>query len=238
MRAMILAAGRGARMRPLTDRTPKPLLRVGEHRLIEHHLYRLAACGLTQVVINHAWLGEQIPAALGDGSRYGLDLHYSAEKEALETAGGLRAALPLLGDEPFLVMNGDVYTDWSPEQAQTAYQMLQDHPDALAYLWLVPNPPQHPQGDFSLTENGVVLPAGTNGQPTYTYSGIACFRPELVAELTVGEPAALAPLLHAAIAQQKVLGEIYTGAWHDIGTPERLAAINTQLAQADSPRRV
>ena len=214
---MILAAGRGERMRPLTDRTPKPLLTVGGRPLIEHQLIRLAAAGYRDVVINLAWLAAQIRDALGDGHRFGLRIHYSEETQgALETAGGIRHALPLLGDAPFLVLNGDIWCD----HPLTPH----DPGDALAHLVLVDNPAQHPQGDFSLHDGRVE----DIGAQRLTFSGIGYYRPELFAGLTDG-PQPLAPLLRRTMAQGLVSGEHHRGAWIDIGTPQRLQALDTQL---------
>ena len=180
MKAMILAAGRGERMRPLTDRIPKPLLPVGGKPLIVWHLEHLARAGLREVVINHAHLGAQIEAALGDGARWGLSIRYSPEPEgALETAGGIANALPLLGDEaPFLVINGDIYCDWDVTRAVNALL-----PDDLAHLVLVPNPPHHPRGDFSLTGTQVGADIAAAGAQVSTFSGIGIYRPQLFADI-------------------------------------------------------
>ncbi len=220
MRAMILAAGRGERMRPLTDHTPKPLLSVAGRPLIAHHLEALAAAGVTDVVINISWLGEQIRSALGGGERWGLRLHYSDEgAQALETGGGIFNALPLLGDGPFLVVNGDVWTDYPLAR-------LLREPAGLGHLVLVPNPPHHQEGDFAL-QDGRVL--GTGGE-RLTFSGIGVYRPELFAGCRPG-PFRLAPLLHEAAAAGHLQGECYRGRWFDIGTPERLAALQELLEQ-------
>jgi len=231
MKAMILAAGRGERMRPLTDHTPKPLLPLAGKPLIVWHLERLAAAGLREVVINHAHLGAQIEAALGDGSRWGLSIRYSAEAEgALETAGGIANALPLLGNgEAFLVLNGDIHCDW--DLARAAEVLASGD---LAHLVLVPNPPQHPQGDFSLIgrEVGADIEgiAGTRGGgQVYTFSGIGVYRPQLFAGLQRGQRAQLAPLLRAAMSMRRVSGELHTGRWVDVGTPQRLAELNAEL---------
>jgi MurNAc alpha-1-phosphate uridylyltransferase len=226
MKAMILAAGRGERMRPLTDLMPKPLLPVGGKPLIVWHLERLAQAGLREVVINHAHLGAQIEAALGDGARWGLSIHYSAEAAgALETAGGIANALPLLGqEEAFLVINGDIHCEWDVARA-----IGLPPADALAHLVLVPNPPQHPRGDFSMAEGRVGAGIGAGGAPVYTFSGIGIYRPQLFAGIRRGEAAPLAPLLRAAMAQQRVSGELYTGRWTDVGTPQRLAALDAEL---------
>lgn len=221
MKALILAAGRGERLRPLTDTTPKPLLRAGGKPLIEYHLQRLAEAGLRDIVINLAYLGTQIEQALGDGQRWGLRIRYSREgAKALETGGGIRHALPLLGPGPFLVVNGDVYTDYPFSR------LLQQpmHARDLAHLVLVPNPPQHPQGDFQLSGGRVSEGDG----PRLTYSGIGLYRAALVAG--VAENAfPLAPLLCQAMRDERVAGEAYAGVWRDIGTPERLAELDRDL---------
>ena len=226
MRAMILAAGRGERMRPLTDHCPKPLLPVADKPLIVYHLERLAAAGFTDIVINHAHLGEQLVAALGDGSRWGVRITWSPEPVgALETAGGIRQALAHLdddGDSPFLVINGDIYCDWS-----IGSQALAEHD--LAHLILVDNPPQHPTGDFVLSGGRVADKAAGSATSTYTFAGIGFYRPSLFKDLTAGQPAKLAPLLRAAMAQGRISGEHHPGRWEDVGTPERLASLDAEL---------
>jgi MurNAc alpha-1-phosphate uridylyltransferase len=226
MKAMILAAGRGERMRPLTDRTPKPLLPVGGKPLIVWHLERLATAGLREVVINHAHLGGQIEAALGDGARWGLSIRYSPEPEgALETAGGIANALPLLGgDEAFLVINGDIYCDWDVARAATALAA-----NDLAHLVLVPNPSHHPRGDFSLMGIEVGADVTAAGAQACTFSGIGIYRPQLFAGIRRGERAQLAPLLRAAMAAGRVSGELHAGRWTDVGTPQRLAELDAEL---------
>jgi MurNAc alpha-1-phosphate uridylyltransferase len=223
MKAMILAAGRGERMRPLTDHMPKPLLEVGGKPLIVWHLERLAKAGFKEVVINHAHLGEQIEQALGNGAQWGLHIQYSHEKIALETAGGIANALPLLtenvnGNEPFLVVNGDTYTevDFAP---------LKLLPNNLAHLVLVDNPPQHPNGDFAI-KNGLLQ---NEGLQKLTFSGVGVYHPTLFAGIVCGEPAKLAPLLRVAIAENRATAEYYRGMWHDIGTPERLTNLDRHL---------
>ena len=217
MKAMILAAGRGERMRPLTDLLPKPLLAAGGKPLIVHHIEKLAAAGVTQLVINHAWLGHKLVAALGDGSALGVSIHWSAEESALETAGGIVQALPLLGYEPFLVINGDTWLDLD-------YRALVNQPlgDDLAHLWLVPNPPQHPQGDFSL-QAGRVLDT-----PALTFSGVGLYHPAAFAGLPCGARK-LAPLLRDWMAQGRVGGSLLAGEWRDIGTVDRLRELDEQL---------
>lgn len=219
---MVLAAGRGERMRPLTDREPKPLLRVGGKRLIEYHLERLAAAGFRDVVVNTAWLGDQIEAVLGGGAQYGLSLVYSHERpEALETGGGILNALPLLGPDPFLIVNGDVWTD-------VDFAPLRRAPDAdsLAHLVLVPNPPQHPRGDFRLENSRVFEGEGLR----YTYSGVGIYRPELFAGCAPGK-FPLLPLLRRAIEARALTGELHRGRWSDIGTIERLNALDAELTR-------
>ena len=211
MKAMILAAGRGERMRPLTDATPKALLTAGKQRLIEYHLAVLARQGVDEVIINVAWLGDQIREYLADGQRYGLRIRYSREAEgALETGGGIFQALPLLGSEPFWIVNCDVRTDYD-------FHLLALADNDLAHLVLVPNPDHHPDGDFAL-ESGRVT---NSGQPMLTYSGIAVLRPELLRD-QIGGRFPLAPLLRAAADSGRLAGELYSGTWLDVGTPERL----------------
>lgn len=229
MRAMILAAGRGERMRPLTDTMPKPLLSAGGKALIAWHLENLAKAGLREIVINHAHLGGAIEAALGDGSRFGVSIRYSPERQALETAGGIANALPLLGGQPFLVVNGDIFCDYDfCRLAPVEREMSQDGSERLAHLVLVANPPHHPAGDFSL-ENGRV---GLQGDPMLTFSGIGLYRPALFAGIEPGSTAKLAPLLREAIAAGKVSGEVHSGRWVDVGTPQRLCALDASLLQA------
>jgi MurNAc alpha-1-phosphate uridylyltransferase len=215
-KAMILAAGRGNRLRPLTDVLPKPLMEVGGQALIEHHLLALASAGVTDVVVNHAWLGEKIETKLGNGDAYGVQIQYSPEPEGgLETAGGIVQALPKLtdGSTPFLVVNGDVLTDY--DFAGLAKMALPD--GVLAHLVLVPTPAFKAAGDFGL-EDGRVVAEGE-----WTFAGISVLHPSLFAGLTPGfEP--LAPLLRQAMAAGKVTGEVYSGLWDDIGTVERLEA--------------
>lgn len=219
MKAMILAAGKGERMRPLTLHTPKPLVRAAGTPLIEFHLNALAAAGFRQLVINHAWLGPQIEAHLGDGARFGLSIRYSAEGEPLETGGGIFRALPLLGDEPFLVVNGDVWTDFD-------FKRLRRPLDGLAHLVLVDNPIHHPLGDFRL-DQGRVSDA-VEGEPSLTYSGIAVLHPRLFSGCQAGA-FKLAPLLRQAMAAGQVSGEHFAGRWVDVGTHERLAEVERLL---------
>ncbi|MPT59303.1 MAG: nucleotidyltransferase family protein [Alcaligenaceae bacterium] len=223
MRAMILAAGRGERMRPLTDRLPKPLLSVGGKPLIVWHLQRLAAAGIRDIVINHAWLGHEIERALGDGGEYGVRIRYSAEASALETAGGIAQALPLLGDTPFLVVNGDVWCDWDPGQAPGLGRTL---PPGGAWLLLVDNPVQHPAGDFHLAADGLVH---AQGEPRLTFAGIGVYHPSLFADVVRGTAAPLAPLLRQAMARGLARGARHEGRWTDVGTPQRLADLDAEL---------
>ncbi len=220
MKAMILAAGRGERMRPLTDHTPKPLLKVGGKPLIVWHLERLAKAGFKEVVINHAHLGERIEQALGDGSQWAMQVQYSPEKTALETAGGIANALPLLGAEPFLVVNGDTFTEIDFGVLKHALQA-----NHHAHLVLVNNPPQHPNGDFAI-EAGRLK---NTGEKMLTFSGVGVYHPDLFASVKRGEPAKLAPLLRQAIAENQATAECYQGIWHDIGTPERLNSLDEAL---------
>ena len=223
MRAIILAAGRGERMRPLTDHIPKPLLVVGGKSLIVWHLERLAAAGFSEVVINHAHLGGLIEAALGDGSRWGLSIQYSPEEVALETAGGIVQALPLLGDSPFVVVNGDIYLEFDFSSLAHALH----HPN-LAHLIMVNNPAQHVEGDFFFNE-GQLLPTGAR---KLTFSGVGVYHPKLFKDILLGQAAKLAPILRAVIDRHLVSAEYYAGKWHDVGTPERLADLDQQLSAA------
>ncbi len=220
---MILAAGRGERMRPLTDHVPKSLLPVAGEPLIFRHLAKLAAAGFRHVVINHAHLGEQIEAAVGNGARWDLAVRYSPEVHALETAGGIRAALPLLGDPVFAVVNADVYSHYDYAHLTHTLRQMQAH--TLAHLVLVDNPPHHPGGDFAL-ERALVRP-GTGH--ALTFSGIGVYRAALFDPVLPGSKQALAPLLRAHLESGKVTGEHYRGEWHDIGTPQRLAELDARL---------
>lgn len=229
MKAMILAAGRGERMRPLTDSCPKPLLKVGAEPLIGWHLRRLHAAGIREIVINHAWLGSQIEDTLGTGAAYGVEIAYSAEGETgLETAGGIATALPLLGSEPFLVINGDVLTDIDFQTAFNAAQTLQQE-QKLAHLWLVPNPAHNPKGDFALNGNGAVLSESSEGT-ALTFSGMGVYHPDLFRNTPPRQAAKLAPLLRQAMNEGLVSGERHNGLWLDVGTVERLAEAD-QLAR-------
>ncbi len=226
MKAMILAAGRGERMRPLTDRTPKPLLEAGGRPLILWQIEALREAGFRELVINLAHLGDRLQAALGDGAAFGVRIAYSPEPEgALETGGGIRHALPLLGPAPFLVVNGDIWTDYD-------YARLPAEPEGLAHLVLVDNPPHHPEGDFAL-QAGRVLP---EGEPRYCFSGIGVYRPELFADLPEGR-FPLAPVLRRAMAAGRVTGEHHAGLWSDVGTPARLAELDRRLREGAWARR-
>lgn len=222
MKAMILAAGRGERMRPLTDSVPKPLLDAGGKPLIVWTIEALVRSGFRELVINHAHLGEKIEAALGDGSAYGASIRYSPEGTALETAGGIRKALALLG-ETFLVVNGDIHTD-------IEYRRLADQPRAsrLAHVLLVPNPAHNPNGDFAL-DGGELR---NHGRSMLTFSGIGVYRADMFSALVPGQAAKLAPLLRSAADEGRASGEIHAGVWQDIGTPQRLAELDRTLRAA------
>lgn len=219
MKAMILAAGKGERLRPLTLHTPKPLIRAAGVPLIEYHLKGLAAAGFDDIVINHAWLGEQIETHLGDGARFGVTIRYSAEGEPLETGGGILQALGLLGSEPFVVVNGDVWTDYD-------FEALRQPRQGLAHLVLVDNPAHHAEGDFSLSEGEVRDVPGVGQR--LTYSGLAVLSPQLFDGCRPGA-FKLAPLLRNAMALGQVSGEHFQGRWVDVGTHERLAEVEQLL---------
>jgi len=219
---MLLAAGRGERMRPITDSVPKPLVKVGGRALIAWHLAALARAGIREVVINLSWLGEQLRVALGDGQEFGVDISWSEEGPVpLETGGGIFRALPQLGRGPFLVVNADIWTDID-------YGRLALASDAHAHLVLVPNPPQHPRGDFGL-EAGLIV---ERERERLTYSGVGVYRPEFFAGCTAGR-FPLLPLLKRAIASRRVTGEEYHGQWCDVGTPERLARLESRLCAVE-----
>jgi len=220
MKAMILAAGRGSRMRPLTDKKPKPLLEVGGKPLIVWHIEKLKEAGFEEIIINIAWLGDQIPKALGEGSKYGVKLVYSDEQQigGLETAGGIIKALPLLGDEPFLVINGDIWCDFTYSNISPLKK------GDLAHLILTTNPDHHPDGDFSIQNERV----SQTGKSKYTFTGIAYYHPKMFSGL-VETKLPLLPLFIEAIEKDKITGELHKGKWLDIGTPERLKLLNEEL---------
>lgn len=222
MKAIILSAGRGERLRPLTDQTPKPLLKVGKYRLIEYTIQSLVRSGINDIVINTAYLSEQFPEVLGDGQQYGANIIYSQEQEGgLETAGGIINALPLLDNTPFLVVNGDIWTDY-PYESLTKLTLTNNR---LCHLVLVTNPEHHPEGDFSLSSDLVTL----NAADKYTFSGIGVYHPDLFLGLDV-QCLPLKPLLLQAIERQQISGEVYKGDWSDIGTVERLQQLEKQLS--------
>lgn len=238
---MILAAGRGERMRPLTDVLPKPLLRAGGKALIEYHLENLVRAGFAEIVINHAYMGHLIEAALGNGERYGVNIRYSPEPVALETAGGIAQALPLITgqatgaeERPFLVINADIYCEMDFSTLVPKLEHMNASTDEdLAHLVLVDNPAHHSEGDFALDRGRVVLSA----ENMLTFSGIGIYQPKLFQGITAGSIAKLAPLLVQAIADGKAGGQHYRGRWADIGTPQRLEQIDLQLSAAPTPAR-
>lgn len=222
--ALIFAAGRGERMRPLTDSMPKPLLQIGRKRLIEYHIEKLAAAGVRDVVINTSHLAEQFPIALGDGRRWGLRLHYSFEgDEPLETGGGMLNALPLLGGSPFIALNGDIWTDFD-------FCTLPQNPEGLAHLVVIDNPQHHPLGDFVLHHGRLLDGPG----PRLTFVGIGVYRPELLANHAPGK-FSIAPVLRAAMRENQISGEHFHGAWIDVGTPQRLNELDQYLRQPSAP---
>ncbi|MGN5534358.1 N-acetylmuramate alpha-1-phosphate uridylyltransferase MurU [Acinetobacter sp. Lyrl_1] len=225
MKAMILAAGMGNRMRPLTLHTPKPLLEVGGKHLIVWHIEKLQKMGVQEIVINTAWLGEKLADALGDGSQFGVKILWSHEGEGLETAGGIINALPLLGNEPFILVNGDVWT--TMDFAPLLNVQLQDD---LAHLVLVENPVQHPQGDFTLAANKAYTFEQARSGENLTYSGVAVMHPQMFNGLESGKRP-LAPLLKQAMQQEKISAQKLQGVWVDVGTPERLNALDQQIQQ-------
>ena len=227
MRAMILAAGLGKRMRPLTDNLPKPLLRVGGQSLIEHQISRLARCGVREIVINHHYLGNLIEDLLGDGKRFGVSIAYSAEPTRLETAGGIIQALPLLRDDCFIVVNADVWTDFAFDRLPSV-----DGTSALGHLVLVPNTEHHPYGDFYIDGEGRVHEDHSSQDERLTFSGISVLHKNLFAGQEV-EPQPLLPLLSRAMSANKIRGEAYYGEWMDIGTPERLRELNDIVSRGN-----
>jgi MurNAc alpha-1-phosphate uridylyltransferase len=247
MKAMILAAGFGTRMRPLTDNCPKPLLPVAGKPLIVHHIEQLVKLGIHDIIINHAYLGHMIEEALGDGSQFGCRIHYSAEQEALETGGGIYKALPLLmvdktqgdvAEPPFLLVNGDVWLDWERIQ-------LPQNIEGLCHLWLVKNPDHNPAGDFVLTESYSVLDKGNQSsldKEALTFSGLSLLKPALFnavkPELLESGIFPLAPILRKAMAQGNASGELYSGNWIDVGTPERLQQVENLLVAKQQGKQV
>lgn len=233
MHAMILAAGRGARMRPLTDQCPKPLLEVGGRALIVWQIERLVAGGFTELVINHAWLGERIEAALGDGRRFGAHIRYSAEGSALETLGGVVRALPLLGEAPFAVVSADIYTEYDYAQLVPRITALADSAEngtgCIAHLVLTDNPPYHPEGDMALV-NGRIARDGTR----LNYGNIGVFHPRMFAGLAKDQPARLFPWAYDFIESPGISGEHFRGVWHNVGTPQQLAELDAALRQLNS----
>lgn len=231
MKAMLLAAGRGNRMRPLSDRTPKPLLPVAGKPLIVWQIERLAAAGINELVINHAHLGEQLLATLGDGRQWNVRIQWSAEKEALETAGGIRQALPLLGDEPFLVVSSDIYCECD---YRTLLANAQFAPEADALMWMVTNPPWHPDGDFALIHGYLQLKnekSAENRESRLTYANFGLFRPEMFAALRPGEKLPLRPLLDQRIPAGRIQGARLDALWENLGTPEQLAELDRRLTR-------
>ncbi|AWW46811.1 nucleotidyltransferase family protein [Polynucleobacter paneuropaeus] len=229
---LLLAAGRGERMRPLTDELPKPLLKIGNQSLLERHLISLSQASIKKVVINHAWLGEKIENALGDGSQFNLQIDYSREGTALETAGGIHKALDLLKPTDYvLVINGDVFCPNFPIASllEQIPKLRANPAKPLAYLVMVPNPTQHPNGDFYLLD-GSVQDISSPKAEKLTFSGIGIYHQSLFAHLKSGASAKLAPLLKEAIYKKQVLGEKYLGPWHDVGTPQRLQELNVTYA--------
>lgn len=228
MRAMILAAGLGKRLRPLTEQLPKALVPVAGKSLIEYHIAKLGAVGIGELVINTSWLGELIERRLGDGGAFGVCIRWSREGEPLETGGGIRRALPLLGPGPFVAVSADIWSDYCYSQLPCALPTAR-----LAHLVLVPNPPHNPDGDYGLDAGGMVRPRDSAGV-SFTFSGLGVLAPELVADFPDGAVFPLRDALRRAIAAGAVSGEVHTGLWSDVGTPERLAALEQQLARGDA----
>jgi len=233
MKAMLLAAGRGERMRPLTDTCPKPLLKVRGRPLIVWHILNLVKAGITEIVVNHAHLGHMIVDTLGDGSQFGAKIRYSAEETALETAGGIAKALPLLGPDPFVVVSADIYIPHfdfreclnTLEDNDPWGNPLAEQERDIAWLYMVKNPSFHPTGDFALTLMGL----SNEGSPRHTFANIGVYRPEMFASIRPGEHAKLAPLMREFIDAGRIGGELYRGEWHNLGTPEQLNALNAPL---------
>ncbi|QRN40651.1 MAG: NTP transferase domain-containing protein [Neisseriaceae bacterium] len=220
MKAMILAAGRGQRLKPLTDTCPKPLLSIGNDSLLSRHIKQLKNSGISEIVINHAWLGQKIEEALGDGSQFGVSITYSPEGElGLETAGGIKKALPMLGDEPFLVINGDILTDFNFKKAFNIKQeLIKKH--IMAHLWLISYPvSHHPTGDYSISSENYLI---EKAYPSYTFSGIAVYHPDFFVTVPEKTPYKLASLFHQYIPEKMVQAELFPGLWLDVGTIDRL----------------
>jgi|GWRWMinimDraft_16_1066024.scaffolds.fasta_scaffold03708_2 MurNAc alpha-1-phosphate uridylyltransferase len=228
MLAMILAAGLGKRLRPLTEQLPKALVPVAGKSLIEYHIAKLGAVGIGELVINTSWLGELIERRLGDGGAFGVCIQWSREREPLETGGGIRRALPLLGPDPFVALSADIWSDYCYSRLPSALPT-----GRLAHLVLVPNPPHNPDGDYGLDTGGMVRPRDSAGA-SFTFSGLAVLAPELVADFPDGAVFPLRDALRRAIAAGAVSGEVHAGLWSDVGTPERLAALEQQLASGDA----
>jgi MurNAc alpha-1-phosphate uridylyltransferase len=228
MKAMILAAGRGERMRPLTDRHPKPLLEAGGKPLIVWNIERLVTAGFTDIVINHAWLGEQFPERLGDGSRWGARIAYSAEGTALETAGGIVKARPLLGEGVMLVISGDIYCDFPFATLRERARQMAAAPQPRMHLVMVPNPDFHPRGDFALRDGHL----HADGEPRLTFGNIGLYDSRSFDGLQPGIRLAMGPLYHRAIAEGRASGERFDGTWLNIGTPDQLAALDRRLREA------
>lgn len=230
MKAMILAAGRGERLRPLTDSMPKPLVAVCGKPLIVYHIERLASIGVKEVVINHAWFGEKLVEYLGNGDKWGVNISYSAEKGALETGGGIKRALPILGKAPFLVINGDVFVENLPEDIDVGLQRIAE--GKLAHLWLVNNPSQHPEGDFPLRD-GLVAAQTQVGEYALTFSGMGLYHPSLFDSMSEGR-FPLAPLLKAHMNDSVISGSHFQGYWCDVGTVERLKSLELRVESLKS----
>lgn len=223
---MIFAAGRGERMRPLTDTRPKPLLEAGGKPLIVWQIERLAVAGIETIVVNHAWLGEQIEAALGDGSRWGVALRYSPETDALETAGGIAQALHLIGDGVFIAVSGDVFCDFDYAKLHEPAEALSALETPGMHLVMVPNPPFHPKGDFALRDDGTLA---LDGEPRYTFGNIGLYDTRMFRDLVPGTRRALTPYYRETIAAGCASGELYAGRWENVGTPAQLQALDQEL---------
>jgi N-acetyl-alpha-D-muramate 1-phosphate uridylyltransferase len=226
--AMIFAAGRGERMRPLTDSCPKPLLEVGGKPLIVWQIERLAKAGVRTIVINHAWLGAQIETALGDGARFGVELRYSAESEALETAGGIAEARHLIGDGVFIAVSGDVFCDFDYASLRERAALLASSEEAGMHLVMVPNPPFHLKGDFALRDDGMLA---LDGEPRLTFGNIGLYDTRMFRDLAPGTRRALTPYYRESIESGRASGELYAGRWENVGTPAQLAALDVELRQ-------